>query len=1632
MMTITELPPFTPQLIDFRHGEFHRQSLELLPFPIEHDQHALDIAPFQIDPPTPPPDPRLPLLPHVWYPQPIKAVRDWAMTRLMPARPPYFIGKVRSSQANDLMRPLLAGEGPVMVQGDVGMGKTSLMAFIATQDRTTRRYRRVYWIDSPDKVVQSLALALNEPHALSLKTLSEQIEFLAAALDDTTLVVIDNVLPEQAASFRPLTRHLMMGVEMMAVIVDEEDPQPDPEGVVTLRPLPRTDAIELMAHACGISDVRQLRGQMRAWLTQLIKLLGGHPLAITVTGALFREDGLPMEQLVDMLDKRIKPEDPRPLLAVEMSLDALPGDYTNLLTSLAALPMTGSSLEAILAVSDIRQQLTAYRGLSFLTKHGFIQRREGRYVAHPIIWEKFNKPDLHNADNPYGERLRRWVLSSARRNSEAAEEIYRDQDEILHALTMAQRAHQDDFVHKLNMTLGSYFREYAPAYLADDIPTPRLMGKRADVAKLSREALDYLRTGNMDAAEEAGVQALELAEEHSSDHEIAETLVISASIADVKEQYRKATRQMERAAKIAFDLDNQESLHILRLGLAMLYRKQERYKDALGVLDDSPDTYAERARIYRASEQWEEMIEALAVAGDLTPKERAESLILAGKYADALEALAEGHSSGTAILRAYIYHLQDDLNNAIRGYQLAIDTLSERAADAQEARLSMGIAYAASGDYQTAEKHFQEVLDLQNQQQAPDYLLKGKALALLAALNLVNQNPNEAIRLGERSLEALQHEEARSTHRVRADVFRTIGRAQWRLGRVKQALAAFEGEVDQAQSVRYRDEQRIGIALHHLADALRADEELDRTIANYRRALTHKDSDENHYSFFITQLALHRALFEAERFEDALETSQRMLKHLDARPPADLQHLGYALCQHALTLNELGLQADAHRAIGRWMSVLAGRSDALRDEERPMLGLLALNLAVRSLLASNRSDEALPLAEQALSLAEKHYPGTDIAWSARRDLGEVHSALEYWKNAIDTFGLLFHKDNRVDDDTYAFAQAQTAICYWQLDDLDKALEHFQEGLERQADSHKQALLLEQMAELHLQKRDTATAITTIKRAAELLDPEVYTGDAARIHTKLAQLYAGSNRFTEAVQVYEDALSMLRSLPDVEPIHMAQVYTTLAESNEAQGQYPQASISYRNALDILEANPAITTDLHRRVLVKLAEVKVIMQDHDSAIVLYQQARDETEHYGTEIELGLVTASLADLHRDTGQFDDALYYYEQALELQPAAEVPRDRAGTLRGYGRTLAQVEQFEDARSAWNQALAITTDAPPLEIALTYRAIGQAYRAQNMFEEAEEAFQDALKYHESLTEHIAETLRLYSSTLIEAKRFEEAIKPLLNALDIEEGLPQQVNVRIVQTLELIAYAYEQCGNIGEAIASYHKAMVYMDRTHQPVQIATRLRTLGRLYTIQERWSEAHKALEDALEIEFGYQPRSDSRIAGTLEMIAVAYRKEGQLEKAADAYKRMASYANLSKNASEDLQTTLSELETLQQTLDTARSSLAVLERTGGHLHDLIFVYALVAETEAKLFNVNASNDAIDSLLTSIEKHANQLTIADPRPDYRAFAHIFEGSQSASAGNLSEARAHFQRALHDTSNKSLRWVIERGLESVQG
>lgn len=1648
----TTLPQFVPALESFRAEEFLALTESLLAVPIRHAESVLRAAAFRLSAPETVSETPLSPLPPRWYPRPAPDVIAAAREALTPPkRPPVLEG--RTTELERVLRPLVAGHS-MCLHGEPGIGKSTLLALLATHERTRRRFRHVFWIDRPDQLAQTLALALNLPHILMETDPDRQLEKIAGHLDDHMLLVVDNLTPDGIAfeTLAAVLPHVLAAVETPPEVLDPDEPPPDdPEPVVTLRPLTPGDGADALALHAGIDDTRRIRPQ----LARIARALGGFPLSLALAGAFIRHDELPLEAIDDLLDleslavndggdpDESDDQPPEPPHAaglrriVAQSLSALPTAYRDLLDAFMVFPPGAAPLDGLQHVANLDNPLACRRALITLERYGLVARDHRdpeRYTCHLALRALIaaampgtpdTDPGTDAGDTPaapgrdQARRVVNWALAFSRDHADHARALYHAEPALVHALAQpAATAHQRD---ALRDALRDYLREYRPDVLTEDErhSMPPLSGLRAEAAQLTQNGIEATSSGAVATAEEALTRALEIREEHDSPHALAETLVALGRLYDGQGRYTDAEKALVRAAELVYELGADDSLSVVRRGLARVYRHMHRHVDALAVLDDAPEAHRERAAILRAQGHYEEAVEEMRQAPDATPYARAEIYLLAGHYAEALQAIEEHDDPHSALLRAQVYHLQGAHDEAIRAYHIALDACNGDAYAEARIYRGLGAALAQAEQYDDARDALETALDRLHHCDAatpPDH---GRTLRLLAAVHLAEGDHERAADTARQALDRFEHVHAPDDI---ADTYRTLGRALWQQGDALSALQAFQGEADHAQSMAHRDETRIGIAFQHLAEAYRATGAADRATANYRLAISHVKPARDPHAYFITQLGLHRVLVEGERLTHALDLTQEMFDHLEAHPPVDLGQLGYALALRTRTQQALERPIRANQTLHEWAAILTTRAEDALTDPRPALAVLVLGLAVRSLLADGRPSPALPLAEQALEIAREHFPDSLPTWAATRDLGEVHMALGHHEEAILTLDPLL--DNAVKDapPTYALAQAITGRAYRAIDEPENALAHLRSALEWEPDAHIRALTYETIGDIQRELGRLPDAADSYRAAEALLDPKTHAPDAARVLTTLAETLGSLNRYGEAVRVYEDALVVLRDVETTSPTHTAGVLTSLGQTHEAQGQLADAARAYRRALNILERSdaPRQTRDLMHR----LSRASAQMGDPNAAL-LYEQTIALTEACGEPHELGEALCELGDVHRDADRLLPAIQYYQSALEHQPSDGYPRQRVNTLRNLGRALVGLERYDEATQAWSEAIALSQHLPdesPQEIALTYHAIAEAHRQQQHYANAARSYREALKHHKANTVEIAATWRSLGQTLHATGHYDEAAKALRYALEAEKAQPQLANARLVQTLQSLAAALEAGDLPKDAIARHHEALVYMDRDLQPDAYADTLRKLAALYAKQPDWTQAHKALQEALAIENAQRPRRDERIASTLKAIADLYRAQGLLEKAAETYQKVTVYTNIATRASDDLRDTLSELERRRATLQAAQQSLALLDRSEANLKDLAFIYALIARSHAGLNQPEASADAINDLLDVLELQDDLLT-DEADPDYRALAWLREATLAQQDDDIAAARQACDHAAEAVANNNLRWVI---------
>jgi len=238
---------------------------------------------------------------------------------------------------------------------------------------------------------------------------------------------------------------------------------------------------------------------------------------------------------------------------------------------------------------------------------------------------------------------------------------------------------------------------------------------------------------------------------------------------------------------------------------------------------------------------------------------------------------------------------------------------------------------------------------------------------------------------------------------------------------------------------------------------------------------------------------------------------------------------------------------------------------------------------------------------------------------------------------------------------------------------------------------------------------------------------------------LERAYTGLHRDTDAVQV---ALELTRLYPDDPEVlyETARLYSNFAyltlvrlqhvapasvwmreaagEAYETQGQYDLAIREFRAVLALDPHRPGIHFRLGRALL----------RSHQA-----DSQAEALKEFGLELQLDPTNANaayeLAEIHRESGQLDQAREYFETALKYYPDFEEAQI------GLGRVLIALRKPDLALPHLQKAISLNpeNEVSYYQLALVYRALGNTAEQQKTLAEFERL--QSQRLHQEKREH---------------------------------------------------------------------------------------------------------------------------------------------------------------------------------------------------------------------------------------------------------------------------------------------------------
>ena len=290
-------------------------------------------------------------------------------------------------------------------------------------------------------------------------------------------------------------------------------------------------------------------------------------------------------------------------------------------------------------------------------------------------------------------------------------------------------------------------------------------------------------------------------------------------------------------------------------------------------------------------------------------------------------------------------------------------------------------------------------------------------------------------------------------------------------------------------------------------------------------------------------------------------------------------------------------------------------------------------------------------------------------------------------------------------------------------------------------------------------------------------------------------------------------------------------------------------------------------------------------------LYRHAAQDLESLMHEGELAsgpgrfdlLFTRASAEFR--AGRYRKAEAFARRALELRP------EDSSTVNNLAMVLVAVARYKEAETLLRSSLTTLGQDGPSG-AMRLNTLGNVYRNQGRYKEAEPLYERALAIHEKALgpEHpdTAQSLNNLAVLYRSQGRYEEAEPLYERALAIYEQALGPEHPSPAASLNNLAVLNYSQGRYEEAEPLYERALAIHEKALGPEHpdTATILNNLAGLYDNQGRYKEAEPLYQRALAIYEKALGPEHPDTAQSLNNLAVLYDNQGRYEQAEPLYQR--------------------------------------------------------------------------------------------------------------------------------------------------
>jgi CHAT domain-containing protein/Tfp pilus assembly protein PilF len=243
------------------------------------------------------------------------------------------------------------------------------------------------------------------------------------------------------------------------------------------------------------------------------------------------------------------------------------------------------------------------------------------------------------------------------------------------------------------------------------------------------------------------------------------------------------------------------------------------------------------------------------------------------------------------------------------------------------------------------------------------------------------------------------------------------------------------------------------------------------------------------------------------------------------------------------------------------------------------------------------------------------------------------------------------------------------------------------------------------------------------------EPELVTIEMQRAVIKQGNRYLSQESFSQAIAVYNFAISIAEKLGD--KVGVAQPLNNIGMAHKAQGNYPQA-------LEYFQRSLKLGTELGDKLLVGtvLNNVGLIHSSQGTyaqALEAFQKSLALSQEVGNKSVIARTINNLGMVHYLQRNYDQALQYFEQSMALKQQLNDKPGMVTGLNNIGLIYADQGDFTHALDYYQRSQKLAEELGNKEVlASIVLNIGDVYNYQASYDLALKTYQQSLAIAEEI------------------------------------------------------------------------------------------------------------------------------------------------------------------------------------------------------------------------------------------------------------------------------------------------------------